>query len=147
MDIGRVGVWTRTDGFAIGESAEFAQHVESLGYGALWIPDAFGRAPFAHAAWLFAHTSRLVVATGVVNNHLREAQATRGHPQRPPQKPDADDADTSVGIHEEDPSSSGACTKPAVALTLRPRSAARPWANAVFSSGRPTDTRTWPGKQ
>ena len=76
MEIGRVGVWTRTDGFAIGEAAEFAQRVESLGYGALWIPDAFGRDPFAHAAWLFAHTSRLVIATGVVNIHLREAQAT-----------------------------------------------------------------------
>ncbi|MCH2172449.1 TIGR03620 family F420-dependent LLM class oxidoreductase [Myxococcota bacterium] len=76
MEIGRVGVWTRTDGLAIGEAAAFAQRVEALGYGALWIPDAFGRDPFAHAAWLFAHTSRLVVATGVVNIHLREAQAT-----------------------------------------------------------------------
>ena len=76
MEIGRFGVWTRTDGLEIGETAEFAQRVESLGYGALWIPDAFGRDPFAHAAWLFAHTSRLVVATGVVNIHLREPLAT-----------------------------------------------------------------------
>lgn len=76
MDIGRVGVWTRTDGMTIGEAAVFAQRIEELGYGALWIPDAFGRDPFAHAAYLFAHTTRLVVATGVVNIHLREAQAT-----------------------------------------------------------------------
>ncbi len=76
MKIGRIGVWNRTDGLAIGETAKFAQRVEDLGYGALWIPDAFGRDPFAHAAWLFAHTERLVVATGVVNIHLREAQAT-----------------------------------------------------------------------
>jgi probable F420-dependent oxidoreductase len=76
MDIGRVGVWTRTDGLSSSEAVDFAQRVESLGYGALWIPDAFGRDPFAHAAWLFAHTKRLVVATGVVNIHLREAQAT-----------------------------------------------------------------------
>ena len=76
MEIGWVGVWTRTDGLEIGQAVGFAQHVESLGYGALWIPDAFGRDPFAHAAWLFAHTSRLVVATGVANIHLREAQAT-----------------------------------------------------------------------
>ena len=76
MEIGRVGVWTRTDGLEIGETAEFARRVEALGYGALWIPDAFGRDPFAHAAWLFAHTSRLVIGTGVVNIHLREAQAT-----------------------------------------------------------------------
>ena len=76
MEIGRVGVWTRTDGLQIGESAEFARSVEALGYGALWIPDAFGRDPFAHATWLFSQTSSLVIATGVVNIHLREAQAT-----------------------------------------------------------------------
>lgn len=76
MDIGRVGVWTRTDGMASAEAAEFAIRVEELGYGALWIPDAFGRDPFVHASWLFSHTSKLVIATGVVNIHLREAQAT-----------------------------------------------------------------------
>lgn len=76
MEIGRVGVWTRMDGMGIGEAADFATRIEELGYGALWIPDAFGRDPFAHASWLFSHTSRLVVATGVVNIHLREAQAT-----------------------------------------------------------------------
>ena len=76
MDIGRVGVWTRTDGFSTGEAIEFAQRVEELGYGALWIPDAFGRDPFAHAALLFSHTSRLVIGPCVVNIHLREAQAT-----------------------------------------------------------------------
>ncbi len=76
MDIGATGVWTRMDGFSTHEAIEFAQCVEDLGYGALWIPDAFGRDPFAHAAMLFQHTKRLVIATGVVNIHLREAQAT-----------------------------------------------------------------------
>ncbi len=76
MDIGTTGVWTRMDGFTIQQAIEFAQRVEELGYGALWIPDAFGRDPFAHAALLFQHTQRLVIATGVVNIHLREAQAT-----------------------------------------------------------------------
>ena len=76
MDIGKTGVWTRMDGFSVVEAIEFAQRVEELGYGALCIPDAFGRDPFAHAAMLFQHTKRLVIATGVVNIHLREAQAT-----------------------------------------------------------------------
>ena len=76
MDIGRVGVWTRTDSFSTTEAIEFAQRIEELGYGALWIPDAFGRDPFAHASLLLNHTSTLVLATGVVNIHLREAQAT-----------------------------------------------------------------------
>ena len=43
--IGSTGVWTRMDGFSTGEAIEFAQRVEELGYGALWIPDAFGRDP------------------------------------------------------------------------------------------------------
>jgi probable F420-dependent oxidoreductase len=76
MKIGKIGVWTRMDGFSIAEAIEFAVRVEELGYGALWIPDAFGRDPFAHAALLFQQTRRLVIATGVVNIHLREAQAT-----------------------------------------------------------------------
>ena len=76
MDIGKVGVWTRTDGMSVGEAAAFAERIEALGYGALWIPDAFGRDPFAHASWLLSHTKKLVLATGVVNIHLREAQAT-----------------------------------------------------------------------
>ena len=76
MYIGTIGVWTRMDGFSSKEAIEFAQRVEDLGYGALWIPDAFGRDPFAHAAMLFQHTQKLVIATVVVNIHLREAQAT-----------------------------------------------------------------------
>jgi probable F420-dependent oxidoreductase len=78
MQIGRVGVWARTDGLSIGESAEFAQRIEALGYGALWIPDAFGRDPLVHAGWLLAHTRRLVVATGIVNIHLRHPIAVAG---------------------------------------------------------------------
>lgn len=76
MDIGRVGVWTRTEGLAHGETAAFARRIESLGYGALWIPDAFGRDPFVHAGWLLAQTTRLVVATGIANIQLRDPIAT-----------------------------------------------------------------------
>lgn len=78
MDIGRVGVWTRTDGLSISETVEFAQRIEALRYGALWIPDAFGRDPLVHAGWLLAHTRRLVVATGIVNIHLRDPFAVAG---------------------------------------------------------------------
>ena len=78
MDIGRVGVWTRTDGLSIGETVEFARRIEAIGYGALWLPDAFGRDPLVHAGWLLAQTRRLVVATGVVNIHLRDPIAVAG---------------------------------------------------------------------
>lgn len=76
MELGRVGVWTRTEGLSVAESIEFARRVEVLGFGALWIPDAFGRDPLVHAGLLLAQTTRLVVATGIVNIHLREPVAT-----------------------------------------------------------------------
>lgn len=78
LDIGRVGVWARTDGFPLEEAAAFARRIEALGYGALWLPDAFGRDPLVHAGFLLARTTRLVVATGVVNIHLRDPIATAG---------------------------------------------------------------------
>lgn len=78
MDIGRVGVWARTDGLSLEEAGHFAHAIEALGYGALWIPDAFGRDPLVHAGWLLARTTRLVVATGIVNIHLRDPIATAG---------------------------------------------------------------------
>lgn len=76
MELGRVGVWTRTEGLSLAGTVELARRVEALGYGALWIPDAFGRDPLVHAGWLLAHTTRLVVATGIVNIHLRDPIAT-----------------------------------------------------------------------
>jgi probable F420-dependent oxidoreductase len=54
------------------ESAEFARGVEKLRYGALWIPEAVGREPFAHAAYLAARTERLVFATGIANIYARD---------------------------------------------------------------------------
>jgi probable F420-dependent oxidoreductase len=76
MDIGRIGVWARTDGLSLAEAGRFAEAIEALGYGALWIPEAFGRDPLVHAGWLLGRTRRLVVATGVVNIQLREPIAT-----------------------------------------------------------------------
>ena len=76
MELGPTGVWAFTDGMAAGPAAEFARRVEALGYGALWIPEAIGRHPFAHAAWLLANTERLVVATGIANLYARDAHAS-----------------------------------------------------------------------
>ena len=61
------GVWYFTDGMSSGEAADFAGHVESLGYSTLWLPDTVGRDPFAHIAWLASQTSTLQFATGIAN--------------------------------------------------------------------------------
>lgn len=73
MQIGQVGVWMFTEAFPAARSAEIAQRIESLGYRALWIPEAIGRHAFAQAAWLLAKTERLVVATGIASIYARDA--------------------------------------------------------------------------
>ena len=76
MDLSKTGVWYFTDGMSASEAAESAQRIESLGYSALWIPETVGRHPFAHAAWLLANTSELVVATGIASIYHREPGVT-----------------------------------------------------------------------
>lgn len=75
MDLGRLGVWFFTDRMAAPEAAEFAQRVESLGFSALWLPEAVGRDPFAHAALLLQATERLILATGIASIYARDANA------------------------------------------------------------------------
>jgi len=72
MDITKHGVWFFYDGMTARQSADFARLVEKLGYGALWIPEAVGREPFAHAAFMAARTERLVFATGIANIYARD---------------------------------------------------------------------------
>jgi probable F420-dependent oxidoreductase len=72
MDIGKVGIWFFLDAMTAAESVEFARKAEKLGYGAMWIPEAVGREPFAHAAYLAAQTERIVFATGIANIWARD---------------------------------------------------------------------------
>jgi probable F420-dependent oxidoreductase len=76
MQLGKLGVWYFTESLPAAQAAEAAQRIESLGYGAFWIPEAIGRHPFAHAAWLLAKTERLVVATGIANIYARDPAAS-----------------------------------------------------------------------
>ena len=76
MDIGRLGVWTWTDGLPTGQVEAFARQVEGWGYSALWIPEAMGREPFALSGWLLGHTQQLIIATGIANIYARDPIAT-----------------------------------------------------------------------
>ena len=73
MDIGKVGIWFFLDAMPAADTAEFAKKIEKLGYRALWIPEAVGREPFAHAGYLLSHTDRLTIATGIANIWARDA--------------------------------------------------------------------------
>ncbi len=77
MDLGGRGVWFYPDGLSSQGTVEFARRIESMGYSALWLPEAGGRDPFALAARLLDHTSTLVVATGVANIYARDAAAMK----------------------------------------------------------------------
>lgn len=68
---GSLGVWAPTDGLSSADAAGLAQRIESLGYSALWLPEAFGRDPFTHIAHLADRTDRLIFATGIANIHHR----------------------------------------------------------------------------
>ncbi|HET7722588.1 MAG TPA: TIGR03620 family F420-dependent LLM class oxidoreductase [Acidimicrobiales bacterium] len=80
--LGARGVWWPTEVMRAPQAVEFAAGLESLGYGALWIPETLGRDPFAHAAHLLGGTTDLVVATGIANifnrhpHSMRQAQMT-----------------------------------------------------------------------
>jgi probable F420-dependent oxidoreductase len=75
MRLTNLGVWAATDGLTAAAAAAFAKRVEAWGYGALWIPEAFGREVFSASAWLLANTSRLIVASGIANIYARDSFA------------------------------------------------------------------------
>lgn len=72
MKLGKIGVWAFLDAMKAAESAQFARKVEKLGYGALWIPEAVGREPFAHGGYLLSNTEKLILATGIANIFARD---------------------------------------------------------------------------
>ena len=76
MELGKLGVWYFTDAMSATEAANTAKRIEDLGFSALWIPETVGRNPFAHAAWLLANTTSLVIATGIANIYHREPGVT-----------------------------------------------------------------------
>lgn len=75
MEIGKIGMFTFMDGMPVAESAEFVRKLERLNYGVLWFPEAWGRDPFAHAAYLMSKTEKLKLATGIANIYARDAIA------------------------------------------------------------------------
>ncbi len=76
MELGKLGVWYFTDAMSASDAATAAKRIEDLGYSALWLPETVGRNPFAHASWLLANTTSLVIATGIANIYHREPGVT-----------------------------------------------------------------------
>ncbi len=75
MNLTQRGIFLFSEGMSAGELAAAAQHIERLGYGAVWFPEAVGREPVLAASWVLANTSKLIAATGIVNIYSRDPMA------------------------------------------------------------------------
>lgn len=91
MELTKYGVWTvALDLQQAPQAREAAAEIESLGWGAIWIPEAVNREVMANSMLLLGATERIVVATGIANLHARTATAMSGghktvtsaHPER-----------------------------------------------------------------
>ena len=80
MKLGKLGVFTFTDGMDAKALADLARRVEALGYSTLWYPEAFAYETFALGGYLLSHSQRLVVGSGIANIYARDpAAAAMGH--------------------------------------------------------------------
>jgi probable F420-dependent oxidoreductase len=76
MDLGRVGIWTfQLDLQPSAVAKDAYAELETLGYGAVWVPEAVGRDPLVHCALLLGATTRIVAATGIATIYARDALA------------------------------------------------------------------------
>lgn len=68
MDLGKVGVWSMELRFGDKlEAARGAAEIEELGYGAIWVPGGIGGDVTGDLDHLLNATSRMVIATGIIN--------------------------------------------------------------------------------
>ncbi|HSJ51640.1 MAG TPA: TIGR03620 family F420-dependent LLM class oxidoreductase [Actinomycetota bacterium] len=75
--LGRVGVWSfALEALPAAEERDAAAEIESMGYRAIWFPEAVeSREVFSHASWLLSSTERVVIASGIANIWARDATA------------------------------------------------------------------------
>jgi len=73
---GTIGIWTFAhETLPADRSGDIASELESLGYSAMWLPEAWGREAFTNAGLMLRATSSLIVATGIANIWARDAVA------------------------------------------------------------------------
>ena len=65
MDLRKLGILGFLDAFTGAETSPFAQKIERLGYGVLWVPEVMGREIFSLSSHLLSRTERLIIGTGV----------------------------------------------------------------------------------
>lgn len=74
--LGRIGAYTHElERLPAVEARALARTIESLGYGALWIPEVLSKEIFAQTALALAWTERIVIASGIANVWARDPVA------------------------------------------------------------------------
>ncbi len=72
--LGPLGIWSfQLDVQPMAIARDAVAELDELGFGALWVPEAVAREPFANAALLLSASSKMTVATGIANLHARTA--------------------------------------------------------------------------
>lgn len=72
----KVGIWTGAlDYLPFSASGDVAAEIESLGFGAIWIPEVAGRDPFVQLVRILEATTSLIGATGIASIWARDAIA------------------------------------------------------------------------
>lgn len=69
------GVILFTETFSANALLAVVKRIEALGFESVWLPEMFGREPFATAGYLLGRTERIAVATGIANVYVRDANA------------------------------------------------------------------------
>ncbi|MGR8950281.1 MAG: LLM class flavin-dependent oxidoreductase [Gammaproteobacteria bacterium] len=64
-----------TEGTSGSELVAATKRLESMGYHELWLPEIFGREPFATAGYLLANTDRIRVSSGIANVYVHDADS------------------------------------------------------------------------
>jgi probable F420-dependent oxidoreductase len=77
MELGKLGVFCFTDPLTPAQLIELAQRTESLGYAALWYPEALSYESFALGSFLLHETETLIIASGIANIYARDAAAAK----------------------------------------------------------------------
>jgi probable F420-dependent oxidoreductase len=77
LNIGAVGIWWSTayDRVPFAEEAAALADIDDQGWGAVWLPEAYGRESMSHSALALSCTSRLRVIPGVANLWARDPTA------------------------------------------------------------------------
>lgn len=64
-----------TEGTTGVELVEATRRIEAMGYHELWLPEIFGREPFATAGYLLAKTDKIFVSSGIANVYVHDADS------------------------------------------------------------------------